>query len=423
MLDIKFIRNNPDLVKKGCQKKGVEVDIDRLLEVDRKRRETLQALEEIRAQKNKANEEIQKAKNEKEKNKIILKMQELDKNNDRLEKTLKALNVEFNNLMLQVPIPPAPDVPEGKTDRDNVPVKYWGEIPEFDFEPKDYITLMKNLDLIDLERGAKIGGFRGYVIKNEAVFLEQALLRWSLDFLREKGFSIFRPSILVKKLAMVGTGMFPFGEKDAYKIDEDLYLAGTTEVPLMTYYANEVLDEKDLPKKMVGISCAFRTEVGSYGKDVKGIFRVHEFWQTEQVIICKNDEKESIFWHEKLLKNSEEMMQILRIPYRVVNCYTGDLAPGQVKRYDIEAWVPSQGKYIETHSDSYLFDFQTRRLNIRCRERGGELKFAHSLNQTAIAIPRILIPLIENYQQKDGSVIVPEVLQKYLSFKVIHPVK
>lgn len=419
MLDIKFIRKNPDKIKKACEKKNVKVDIDRLLEVDKERRKILREIEQIRAQKNKVSKKIVKLKDEQEKKKIILEMKEIDRKGDRLNKKLKGIEKEFNELMLLVPMPPAEDAPVGKSDKENVEIKRWGEIPKFDFELKDYITLMKNLDLIDLERGAKIGGFRQYVIKNEAVLLEQALLRWSLDFLVEKGFKIFRPSILVKKFSLIGTGMFPFGEKDTYKVDEDLYLAGTTEVPLMAYYANEILNEKDLPIKMAGISCAFRTEVGSYGKDVKGIFRVHEFWQTEQVVLCRADGKESIFWHEELLKNSEEMVKLLRIPYRVVNCCTGDLAPGQVKRYDIECWIPSQQKYRETHSDSYLFDFQARRLGIRYRQKNGKLEFVHSLNQTAIAVPRILIPLIENYQQKDGSVKIPEVLQKYLPFKEI----
>jgi len=303
--------------------------------------------------------------------------------------------------------------------RDNLPIKYWGKPPKFDFKPKDYLTLMTSLDLLDLKRGAKIGGFRQYLIKNEAVLLEQALLRRSLDYLIEKDFIPFRPTVMVKESSMLGTGMFPQGREEAYKIDDDLFLAGTTEVPLMTYHANEILDEKELPKKYVGISAGFRREVGSYGKDVKGIFRVHEFWQTEQVVLCKNDEKESRKWHEELLKNSEEIMQALGLPYRVVNCCGGDLAPGQVKRYDIEAWVPSQEKYRETHSDSYLFDFQTRRLNIRYRQKDGKLQFAHSLNNTGIAVPRILIPLVENYQQKDGNILVPEVLQKYLPFNRI----
>ena len=313
MLDIKFIRENPEVIKEACRKKQVKVDIDRLLEVDRKRRELLQALEDMRAQKNKANVEIKKAKTKKEKEVVILKMRELDKNSDRITGNFQKIDRTFNDLMLEIPIPPAADVPEGKTDEDNVPVKFWGALPKFDFPPKSYLILMGSLDFLDLKRGAKIGGFRQYVIKNEAVLLEQALLRWSLDFLREKGFILFRPTIMVKEFAMVGTGMFPGGRKETYKTNDGLFLSGTTEVPLMAYYANEVLDEKELPIKMVGISEAFRREVGSYGKDVKGILRVHEFWQTEQVIICKNDEKESIKWHKELLKNSEELMQALNL--------------------------------------------------------------------------------------------------------------
>ncbi|XOB40668.1 MAG: serine--tRNA ligase [Candidatus Nealsonbacteria bacterium] len=419
MLDIKFIRENPDKVKQGCQKKQVKVDIDKLLRVDKKRREALSALEDMRAKKNKASKQIAAAEDKREKQKIILQMRELDKSNDRLEKTLKGLEKEFNELMFQVPIPPAFDVPEGRADKDNVEVKSWGKPPKFNFPPKDYITLMESLDLLDLKRGAKIGGFRQYVIKNEAVLLEQALLRWSLDYLIKKGFSPLRPTIMVKEFAMIGTGMFPRGKKETYKTNDNLFLAGTTEVPLMAYHANEILKEEELPKKYVGISEAFRREVGSYGKDTRGILRVHEFWQTEQVILCKNNENESIRWHEQLLKNSEGLVQALGLPYRVVNCCAGDLADGQVKRYDIEIWVPSQEKYRETHSDSYLFDFQARRLNIRYRTKTGQLKFVHSLNNTGIAVPRILIPLIENYQQKDGSVKVPGVLQKYVRFKKI----
>ena len=411
MLDIKFIRDYPNLIKEGCRKKGVKVDIDQILELDKKRREVLKKIEEFRhrlnviSAKKPTEEEIERGKKIKGEEK-------------KLGKFLKEIEEKFNDLMLKVPLPPASDVPEGKTAKDNVPVKYWGEIPKFDFKPKDYLTLMEKLDLLDLERGAKIGGFRQYVIKNEAVLLEQVLLRWSLDFLIKKGFIPLRPTVMAKEFAMVGTGMFPRGKSETYQSD-DLFLSGTTEVPLMTYHANEILEEEDLPKKYAGISIAFRKEAGSYGKDVKGIFRVHEFWQTEQIIICKAEEKESIRWHEELLKNSEEIIQALALPYRVVNCCAGELSDGQAKRYDIEVWVPSQKKYIETHSDSYLLDFQTRRLNIRYRTKDGKIKFAHSLNNTGIAIPRILIPIIENYQQKDGSILVPEVLQKYLPFKVI----
>lgn len=419
MLDIKFIREYPEIVKQGCKKRQAKVDIDFILDLDEKRQKILIVLEGLRAQKNKASREIRTAKNEKEKQKIISGMQKLDKKSDRIQKEFKKINQEFKESLLWVPIPPAPDVPDGKTEEDNLPIRHWGKPIKFDFEPRDYISLMESLDLLDLRRGAKIGGFRQYIIKNEAVLLEQALLRWSLDFLRKKGFTLFRPTIMVKKFALIGTGMFPKGEKDAYAINNDLFLAGTTEAGLMAYYADEILNENQLPIKMLGISEAFRKEAGSYGKDMKGILRVHEFWQTEQVIICKNDKRESIKWHENLLNNSEEMMQLLELPYRVVNCCAGDLADGQVKRYDIEVWIPSQGKYRETHSDSYLFDFQARRLNIRYRTKDNKLKFAHSLNNTGIAVPRILIPIIENYQQKDGSIKIPKVLQRYLDFKVI----
>ncbi|MBZ9572743.1 serine--tRNA ligase [Patescibacteria group bacterium] len=407
MLDINFIRQNPEKVKQGCQKKNVDVDIDELLGLDKARRVLIQETERLRAEQKKlGKEDLIKASSIKDQLKTRLKR-------------LSEIEKKFNDLMLQVPIPPAADVPEGRTEDDNVPIKSWGKPPKFEFQPKDYISLMESLNLLDLERGAKIGGFRQYVLCNEAVLLEQALLRWSLDFLMKKEFSLFRPSILVKESALIGTGMFPQGKGDTYKIDDDLFLSGTTEVPLMAYHTNEILEEKELPKKYVGISVAFRREVGSYGKDVKGIFRIHEFWQTEQVVICKNDENESIKWHEELLKNSEEMMQALELPYRVVNVCGGELSSGQVKRYDIEAWVPSQERYRETHSDSYLFDFQCRRLNIKYKTKDGKTEFCYSLNNTGIAVPRILIPIIENYQRKDGKVDVPKVLQKYLGFKTI----
>lgn len=410
MLDINFIRENPEKVKEGAIKKHVRVDIDRLLKLDEERRQFLALIEKLRAKRNIA-----------ARNKDIDGGRKIKRELSGLEPKLEQVSEELEKLLLEVPIPPASDVPEGKSEEENKPVKFWGKLPKFDFKAKDYLSLMRDLDLLDLERGAKIGGFRQYVIKNEAVLIEQAVLQWSLAYLTKKGFTSMRPTIMVKEFALTGCGMFPRGREEAYATNDDLFLAGTTEVPLMGYHAGEILEEHELPKLYVGISGAFRREVGSYGRDIKGIMRVHEFWQTEQVVICKNDENESIKWHEKLLVNSEELMQALKLPYRVVDVCAGELTDGQVKRYDIEAWVPSQDKYRETHSDSYLFDFQTRRLNIRYRDKKGKLYFAHSLNDTAIAVPRILIPLMENYQQKDGSVLVPKVLQKYTGFAKISP--
>jgi seryl-tRNA synthetase len=410
MLDIQFIRENAAQIKKAAKDKKLDPKVvDRLLKVDETRRQLIAEVEKLRQERNKLKKgEVKKGKEIKE----VLR---------RLEPDLRAVDQEFQNLMLLIPIPGAKNVPLGKNEEDNKEVKRWGKAPKFSFKPKDYLSLMQDLDLLDLERGAKIGGFRQYLIKNEAVILEQALLRWSLDKLAKKGFTLFRPTSMVKETAKIGTGFFPFAKEDTYQVDKDLFLSGTTEVPLMNYYAGELLEERDLPIKSAGISVAFRKEVGSYGRDVKGVFRVHEFWQTEMIVLCKNSEKESLSWWEKLLKISEEMMQALAIPYRVVLVCTGDLAAGQVARYDIEAWVPSQKKYRETHSDSYLFDFQTRRLNIRYRDKKGEIHFAHSLNNTGLAVPRILIPLIENHQQKDGSVLVPKVLQKYTGFGKILP--
>jgi len=399
MIDIKLLRERPEFFKEGARKKGVKIDIDQALRLDRELKVSF-------AGKEQGEKTISWAR------KIKAQVKELESRESKIQAELK-------EILSFIPLPPAPDVPEGKSEDDNVVVKTWGKIPTFNFSPKDYITLMRQLDLLDLERGVKIGGFRGYVLKNEAVFLENALLRYSIDFLTRKGFTLLRPPIMVREFALFGTGMFPEGKKDTYKVDDDLFLAGTTEVPLMALHAGEILSEKDLPIRYVGLSPAYRREVGSYGKDLKGVFRVHEFIQTEMVVLCKNDIEESIRWHEKLLSNSEEMVQELGLPYRVVNVCAGELSSGQAKRYDIEAWVPSEKKFRETHSDSYLLDFQSRRLNIRYRTDDGKLNFVHSLNNTGIAVPRILISLIENYQREDGSIKIPDVLQPYVGLEEI----
>lgn len=419
MLDIKFIRENPQIVKDACRKKQVEVDIDRLLEVDRKRRELLQAIEDMRAKKNRANEEIKATKDVKEKEVIILKMRELDSNSDRVDGDFKQADEEFKKLMLLVPNVPDESVPEGKSDKDNKEIKKWGKIPEFNFPIKDHIQLARDLDLIDFERGTKVAGFRGYFLKNEGALLNFALWRYALDFLTKKGFTPFQAPSLVKEASFMGTGWLPQAKDDIYATQEDLYLVGTSEVSMMGYHSDEILREEDLPSKYVAFSPCFRTEIGSYGKDTKGIYRVHEFMKVEQIILCQNDHEESVKWHEEITKNSEQLVQGLKLPYRVVANCAGDLGLGQVKKYDIETWIPSQKKYGETHSASYFHDFQTRRLNIRYRTKKGEIKFVHSLNNTAIATPRILIQILENYQQKDGSVKVPAVLQKYTGFRVI----
>jgi len=419
MIDIKFIRNYPDKVKEGCQKKQVKVDIDRLFEVDKKRREVLQALEDMRAQKNKSSKEISGTKVEKEKQKIILKMRELDKNSDRLNGDLKELNEEFKKLMFQIPNLPLDDVPVGENEKDNVVLKEVGEKPQFDFEPKDYLELAERLDLIDVKRAAKIAGSRSGFLKRELVLIEFALIKLAFDTLMKEGFVPILPPVMLKPEMAKGTGYFEAADiEEAYFLPKDnLFLIGTAEQSLLTMHTDEIFDEKELPRRYLGFSTCFRREAGSYGKDTKGIFRVHQFDKAEMFSFTKPED--SIKEHQFFLEMEEKLMSALKIPYRVVNICTGDLGRPAAAKYDIEAWMPSQNCYRETHSTSNCTDFQARRLNIRYRDsKTKKLEFVHTVNGTAFS-QRPILAIIENYQQKDGSINVPEALQKYLKFEVI----
>lgn len=418
MLDIKFIRQNTELIKDACKKKQINSEIiDRLIEVDKKRSELIQSVEKTRRLKNEANEKIKKASLD-EKQKIIEKMKKLDSNE---EKELQDVEKEFQQLMLLVPNIPHVSVPEGSSDADNLEVKTWGNIRQFDFPIKDHVELAKNLDIVDFDRGVKVAGFRGYFLKNEAMQLCFAIWSFALEKVISKGFVPMIAPSLVKESALIGTGYLPQAKEDVYETSDEMYLAGTSEVAIMNYHSGEMLQIDNFPIKYVGFSPCFRTEIGSYGKDVKGILRVHEFFKLEQVILCKNSEEETERLHEEITRNAEEVLEALELPYRrVLNC-TGDLGLGQVKKYDLEAWVPSQNKYRETHSASYFYDFQTRRLNIRYKDEQGAIKYAHSLNNTLIATPRILISVLENHQEKDGSIKIPKALHKYLNFKEIKP--
>jgi len=417
MLDIKFIRQNIDVVKNACNKKRINSDIiDQLVIIDKKRSELMKSVENTRRLKNEANEKIKQASPEEKKN-IIEEMKKLGDD----EKEFQEIDKEFERLMLLVPNVPHSSVPEGASDEDNVEVKNWGTIPNFAFPIKDHVEISKDLDLVDFDRGNKVSGFRGYYLKNEAALLSFAIWNLALEKLIAKGFVPMIAPSLVKESALVGTGYLPQQEEDVYKTSDGMYLAGTSEVALMNYHSDETLGEQDLPKKYVGFSPCFRTEIGSYGKDVKGILRVHEFYKLEQVILCHNSQEETEKLHEEITRNSEEILEALELPYRrVLNC-SGDLGLGQVKKFDLEAWVPSQNRYRETHSASYFYDFQTRRLNIKYKDAEGELKYAYSLNNTLIATPRVLISLFENHQQKDGSIKIPKALHKYLNFTEIKP--
>ena len=424
MLDIKFITENPDLVREAAKKKRVDFSVDELLKIDEERRAVLCEVEEFRAEKNSVSGDISGIKDESEKQKKIEEMKGLKEKLAQKENKLKEIEGKWKELMLQAPNIPDLSVPEGESEADNQKIRTWGEIPEFgspprDFEPKSHIELMEKLNLVDLGRGAKVAGFRGYFLKGDAAILSIALWQLAFDLWVKKGFIPMTAPSLCREENFTGSGWLPQGKEEIYKTQDDLYLAGTAEVPIMGFHKDEILEEKDLPKKYIAFSPCYRREAGSYGKDEKGIFRLHEFAKIEQVVLCKADHEESVRWHEEITRNSEEIMQVLGIPYCVVINCGADLGLGQVKKYDIEAWVPSEKRYRETHSSSYFHDFQTRRLNIRYRSNDEKLKFCHSLNNTAVATPRILISLLENNQLKDGSVKVPEVLKKYLGKDVI----
>jgi len=413
MLDIVFIRENPDKVKKSAKDKGLNPEVvDRVLALDKQRRELLLKVEELRAARNKITKDN------------IEEGKEIKKKLKDLEPQLKKVEISFKEMMLQVPNVADKDVPVGNDEKDNKLVRKWGELPKFDFKIKDHIELGKSLDLIDFERGVKVSGFRGYFLKNEATLMQFGLMQYALEKMIKNGFQPMITPAIVKKEALVNTGHFPWGKVDIYKTFDDeaekdtRYLIGTAEVPIVSYHAGETLNEKDLPILYAGFSPGYRREIGSYGKDTKGIYRVHEIMKIEQVVICKNDMKESEKWLEKLAGYSEEMLKELKLPYRVMMMCTGDMGEPQIKKYDIETWMPSRKAYGETMSDSIMGDFQSRRANIKYRTKDGT-KFVHMLNNTAIASPRILISIMENYQQKDGSIKVPEVLQKYVGKKVI----
>lgn len=414
MLDIRFIREHRDLVQDGARKKHIDVDIAQLLDIDEQRRQLIAKVEGLKALRNKASKEIPTLQGE-VRQKAIAQMKEVAGESKQLEGTLREVEAAFEALMLQVPNVPADDVPEGATDAENVLLRTWGELPQFDFTPRDHVELGESLDIIDIPRGVKLAGSRTYFLKNAAALLEHAVLQFALHHMVRKGFTPFVVPQLVNDEAMVGTAYFPAGQEQAYRIPADeANLIGTAEVPLTAYHTDEILRADELPKYYVGLSNCYRREAGTYGKDTRGLYRIHQFQKVEQVVICANDPGVSNREHEHILNNAEEVLQALGLPYRVVLVCGGDLGVPQIKKYDIETWMPSRKAYSETHSASKFHDFQARRLKLRYREKDGNIRFAHTLNNTVIASPRILIPLLESYQRADGSVAIPEVLQPYM---------
>ncbi len=413
MLDIKFIRENQDLIKLAAKKKHIELDVETLIAIDDKRRALQTEIEARRTEQNQASEKIATAATPEDRQLLIESMKSVKESLEKTEGELKSVMQEWHALMVAVPNVPDMSVPDGESDADNQEVRTWGDVPKFSFTPKNHIELLQDLDMIDLDRGTKVAGFRGYILKGDAVLLQFALWQFAMHELVKKGFTPLSVPSLTKKAPFMGTGYLPQSEEDLYKTQDGDYLAGTAEVATMAFYMDEVIDQKQLPVKFVSFSPCFRREAGSHGKDTKGLVRVHEFEKIEQVVLCEASHEESVKLHEEVTANAEDLLQKLGLAYHVVVNCGADLGLGQVKKYDIESWVPSENTYRETHSASYFHDFQTRRLNIRYRD-GEKMKFAHSLNNTAIATPRILVPLIEQCQQEDGTILIPEVLRPFM---------
>ncbi len=413
MLDIKFIKENRDIVKAAAIKKNITVDVDKLIRLDDERLTMLRERESLRAEQNTQSKKIQLLEGS-EREQAITTVKTLKEKIQSLEEQEKKVQSKWQDLMWQIPNIPDVSVPAGESDEDNVQIKEWGTKTQFSFTPKDHIEIMHNLDMVDFERGSKVHGFRGYYLKNDAVRLSFAIWQYALDFFGNKGFNPMIAPAIVREDNLYGTGHLPNEAEDVYKTQDNDYLSGTAEVPVMGYHSNEILQESSFPIKYLAFSPCYRREAGSHGKDTKGLIRVHEFYKWEQVMLCEASHEVSVEYHEWINRNTEEFIESMNIPYQtVLNC-GGDLGQGQVKKYDIELWVPGEQKYREISSASYFHDFQTRRFNIRYKDDEGTLRFAHSLNCTAIPTPRILVSLIENFQTEDGDIVIPEVLQKYM---------
>ena len=414
MLSIDFIRQNKQKVLTAAKNKNRQIEIDKILSLDDERKDFIQKIQKLREERNLlAKQKVdEKMKTRGKEIKNLLK---------KLENSLTETEIVLNKLISFVPNIPLDEIPIGDS-RKNKEIKKSGDIPKFDFAPKSHIDLAKSLDIIDLERGTKVSGFRGYFLKNEGAILQLAVLFYTFQKLSKKGYTPFIAPAIVKGFTLFGSGQFPWGEQEVYKLnDEDAYLAGTAEVPITAYFSSEILSEKDLPKKFVAFSPCFRREAGAYGKDTKGLYRLHEFWKVEQVIVCQNDLATAKKLHEELQKNTEEIIEDLGLPYHVMLMAIGDMGEPQIKKYDTEVWMPYRQGYGEIASNSIMGDFQARRLKIKYRKKDSQTEYCYTLNDTAIPSPRILIAILENFQQKDGSVLIPKALQPLTGFAKISP--
>lgn len=417
MLDIKFIRENPEAIKKAAQQKRVGLNVDELLQADKNLLELKRKNQALNEEKN-ANAKKMKGASPEEREAIIKRGREIGQEIDALKDQTEAAEKALQALMYLVPMIPDPTSPVGPDESGNVPVKTWGAKPEFKFQPKDHVEILQARGWAEFERIAAVAGSRSYSLKAEMVILENTLLRYGLEKLAAKGFTLISVPAMAREAAFVGTGHFPTGKDQVYYLpDDDIYLAGTAEVPLNALHSGEILSEDQLPILYGGVSPCFRREAGSAGRDVRGLIRVHQFNKVEQYILCKNDPAESSKLHKLLLETSEEILQDFELHYQVVEVCTGDMGAGKFKMFDIETWVPSEKLYRETHSCSNLHDWQARRTNLRYRDKEGTVKYVHTLNNTAIATPRILVPFLEQHQTEDGKIRIPQKLRQWIGGK------
>src|SRR5271165_259136 len=414
MLDRRFIRDNPDAVKSAVRAKGIDLDVDELLQTDKTVRNLQHELDDAQAQRKSSAKEFARA-DEARRAELRAGQAELDSRLRQLRDELAEASAQLQELMLRTPTIPWDGAPVGADESANVTIRTWGERPSFDFEPLDHVELMERRNWAEFARARKVAGERAYALRDDAVLLERALHSYAIDTLLNRDFTVISVPSLVKEEALIGTGQFPAHREETYAIPaDDLYLAGTAEVSLVGFHSGEILDHKRLPIRYAGISPCFRREAGSAGRDVRGLLRVHQFEKVEQFVICAADDAESDRWHEQLLGTAEQLLQGLGLAYEVVECSTGDMGAGKYRMNDINTWLPSLGAYRETHSCSSLHDWQARRANIRYRDADGTVRFAYTLNNTAVATPRILAALVENLQTSEAQVRVPAVLRPYL---------
>lgn len=416
MIDLNDLRTRPEAYENACRRKRIKLDVQAFLVVDARRRELIAQTDGLRAQLNALNKEMPKLQGT-EREQRLEEVKGLSQQSKAATQELKEVEESWTKQQLLIPSIPLDAVPDGKDDTENVEIRRVGEVRELPFPMKDHIDLALALDLIDVERGVKIAGARNYFLKGDGARLHHAVMSFAMDLISERGYTLMEPPHIVKYEAMMGTGYFPGGEEMAYHLDErdaNMYLIGTSEVPIAAYHLDEILQKSELPKRYAGYSACYRREAGTYGKDTRGLYRVHQFYKVEQVVICEADADVSAAMHKELLGNSEKLLQSLNLPYRVVDVCAGDMGQGQVYKNDIETWMPSRKAYSETHSCSTLYDFQARRLNLRYKDENGKNRFCHTLNNTLVASPRVLIPILEMNQQEDGSIVIPEALRKYM---------